>query len=42
MTQLDHRAPNPPVRPPFGVRLLGVVLLTFSIGLLSCQALWSI
>ncbi|WP_296806672.1 hypothetical protein [Thiocapsa sp.] len=29
-----------PTKPPFGVRLLGGVLLTFSVGLVSCQAMF--
>ncbi|TCW36382.1 MULTISPECIES: hypothetical protein [Marichromatium] len=30
-----------PARPALGARVLGVVLLFFSVGLVSCQALFS-
>ncbi|EGV18672.1 hypothetical protein ThimaDRAFT_2090 [Thiocapsa marina 5811] len=40
MPEKTQIAPQTPTRPPWGIRLLGGVLLTFSVGLVSCQAMW--
>nr|WP_296911296.1 hypothetical protein [Thiocapsa sp.] len=34
--------PNLPYRPPWGIRVLGGVLLTCSVGLVSCQAMFAL
>jgi hypothetical protein len=39
MPEPQRIEPARPARPSFGVRLLGIVLLTFSVGLVSCQAM---
>lgn len=33
---------DPPRRPPWGIRVLGGVLLTCSVGLVSCQAMFAL
>ncbi|WP_296702769.1 hypothetical protein [Thiocapsa sp. UBA6158] len=40
MPELRTIVPPSPTRPPLGIRLLGGVLLTFSVGLVSCQAMF--
>lgn len=42
MPELERIEPRLPARPPFGVRVLGSLLLVFSVGLVSCQAMFII
>jgi hypothetical protein len=40
MPEPERIEPDLPTKPPVAVRLLGGVLLTFSVGLVSCQAMF--
>jgi hypothetical protein len=40
MSESSSLSPAPQQRPSLGVRLLGGVLLTFSVGLVSCQSMF--
>jgi hypothetical protein len=42
MSEPERIEPKLPTKPPLGVRVLGSLLLVFSVGLVSCQAMFAL